>query len=143
MSKTLYLDPVKTAELEPSEGDERNASWISPFEIPRAILVHCETDFRDIRAITFKYIGSEKGTEWAELDARVDPPVHVRNGQFSHKIMELTFGHPISLKELSSLGARLKAKSRMFNVGATRFNYQMIGSIFEDWDDAVEPMKAP
>jgi hypothetical protein len=46
--------------------------------------------------------------------------------------MELTFGYPISIRELRSLGTRLKAMARMFNAGAARFNYQMIGAIFEN-----------
>ena len=43
MSKTIDLDPTKTADLEPFEGDERNGFWISPFEVPRKIFLTCRS----------------------------------------------------------------------------------------------------
>jgi hypothetical protein len=132
MSNTIYLDPSKTAELEPSEGDDRNGYWISPFEVPKSFYLHCETGFKDVRAVSFKYAGGENGKDWTNLDDRTDPSVWIRSGQSSRKILELTFAYPISLEELVSVGERLGERARTFRRLATRFNYQMIAAIFQN-----------
>jgi hypothetical protein len=142
MSKTIYLDPSKTAELEPSEGDERNGFWISPFEVPKAIYLRCETDFADVRSVRFEYSGGETGDVWMDLDERSDPPVTVRRGRSSQKIMELTFGHPISAEQFKSIGARLKTQAQVFKSLAARFNYQMVAGIFQNWAKMVEPLES-
>jgi hypothetical protein len=141
MSNTIYLDRNKTADLEPSEGDERNGFWISPFEVPKSFFLHCETGFKDIRAVTFKYPGGETGRDWASLDDRNDPAVLVRSGQQSQKILELTFARPISLEQLRSVGERLRIRARGFRVLATQFNYKMIAAIFQNWESAVDPIE--
>jgi hypothetical protein len=140
MSKTIYLDPLKTAPFEPSEGDERNGFWISPFEVPKAIFLRCETGFTDVRAANFKYSGGETGEEWTALDDRSDPPITVRCGRYSSKILELTFGHPISVDQFRSIGERLKVRAQTFKMIATRFNYQMIAAILQNWQKVVEPI---
>ncbi len=92
MSKTIYLDPSKTADFEPSEGDARNGFWISPFEVPTSIYLRCESGFTDVRAVNFEYSGGETGDLWAELDDRDDPPIAVLRGRYSQKILQLTSG---------------------------------------------------
>jgi hypothetical protein len=142
MSKTIYLDPSKTAEFEPSEGDARNGFWISPFEVPKSIFLHCDTGFGDVRAVTFTYTGGETGDTWTDLDDRDDPPILVRRGRSSQKILELTFGRPVSIDQFRSIGDRLKMQAPTFQVLAARFNYQMVAAIFQNWREMVEPLKA-
>jgi hypothetical protein len=140
MSKTIELDPRKTGPLEPSEGDDRNGSWISPFEIPRRIFLHCGSGFRNILAVRFEYAGGETGDTRRDLDDSNDPDVLIRFGRYSGKILELSFGRPISLGELASIGERLKQSSVTFKMNATTLNYRMIAAIFQDWNNVVEPI---
>jgi hypothetical protein len=140
MSRTINLDPSKTAELEPSEGDDRNGFWISPFEVPKSIYLHCQTGFTDVRAVTFAYTGGEEGDAWADLDERSDPAIKVRRGQYSQKILQLTFGVPVSVDQLQAIGDRLRLRAKTFKVLAARFNYQMIAAIFQNWQKMVEPI---
>jgi hypothetical protein len=138
MSKTIYLDPSKTAELEPSEGDDRNGFWISPFEVPRAIYLHCDTGFTDVRAARFAYSGGETGDRWTNLDERDDPPILVRRGRSSEKILELTFGRPVSVSQFNGIGERLRTQAATFKMLAARFNYQMVAAILQNWKLMVE-----
>jgi hypothetical protein len=140
MSETIYLDPTKTADLEPEEGDRRNGFWISPFEVPNAIYLKCETGFTDVRAVKFEYTGGETGKDWSDLDERDDPPILVRRGRSSHKILELTFGTPVSVEQFSAVGERLKTQAKTFKIFAARFNYQMVAAIFQNWQKFVEPI---
>jgi hypothetical protein len=71
------------------------------------------------------------------LDERDDPPILVRYGRHSGKILELTFGHAIPLDSLPSVGERLKLRARSKMI-ATRFNYEMIAAIFQNWSDLTE-----
>jgi hypothetical protein len=66
----------------------------------------------------------------------LDP--RIRSGQSSRKILELTFAYPISLEELVSVGERLGERARTFRMLATRFNYQMIAAIFQNWQAMVD-----
>jgi len=137
MNGTIYLDPKKMAPLEPSQRDERNESWISPFEIPKSAHLFCEAGFADIRAVRFEYSGGETGESRMPLDERDDPAILVRYGRHSGKILELTFGRAIPLASLPSVGERLKLRARSKMI-ATRFNYEMIAAIFENWSDLTE-----
>jgi hypothetical protein len=139
MSKTIELDPQRTAPLEPSEGDNRNGFWISPFEVPKKIFLNCGSGFSDILSARFEYAGSETGNTRFELDSRSDPAVLVRSGGYTGKILELTFGRPISLGELARIGDRLLERSATFKMKATTFNYRMIAAIFRDWEKVVQP----
>jgi len=140
MNTIIDLDPRRTAGLEPSDGDDRNGFWISPFEVPRKIFLHCAPGFRDIMAVRFEYAGGETGNARRNLDDRNDPDVLIRSGQSTGKILDLTFGRPISLGELAGVGERLERDSGSFKMKATTFNYRIIASIFQDWLNVVKPI---
>ena len=138
MSTTFYLDPRKTAPLEPSEGDERNRSWISPFDVPKSIWLYCDPGFSDVRGVRFDYTGGETGDSWEPLDDRDDPPVTIRPGRHTGKILELTFGRPIAIEDLPGVAERLKLRAVDSRALATRFNYKMISAIFQNWSTVVD-----
>jgi hypothetical protein len=139
MSKTVELDPRETALREPFEGDDdRNRFWISPFEVPRRIFLNGRSGFKDIHTIQFDYAGGETGDKRSELDDRDDPPVQVRSGQHTGKILEWNFGRPVSLDEFASISERLMESAASFKVKATTFNYRMIAAILRDWDKVVQ-----
>src|SRR5262249_19537124 len=94
--------------------------------------------FSDIRTVQFDYSGGETGDSWISLDAREDPPIMVRFGRFTGKILELTFGRAISIGELPAIGERLSQCARGTSRMATRFNYQMIAAILQNWIKVVE-----
>jgi hypothetical protein len=90
--------------------------------------------------VTFKYSGGETGDVWVALDERTDPPILVRYGKHSQKILQLTFGDPVSVDQFKSVGERLKLQAKDFKVLAARFNYQMIAAILQNWRSMVEPL---
>jgi hypothetical protein len=144
MSNTAFaLDPQTTARYEQSEGaegDDRNAFWISPFEIPQQIFLDCGSGLSEIRSARFVYPGGETGEAQRRLDSRNDPEVEVLAGRHSGKVLELTFAPPISLDGLARIGERLLQKSGVFKMKATTFNYRMIAAILRDWNNAVQPL---
>jgi hypothetical protein len=140
MTGSIYLNRSKTSQWEPSEGDDKNGSWISPFEVPRSIHLTSDPRFNCIRVVEFRYSGGETGNRREVLDDSDRPSVLIRSGRHSGKILELAFAYPISLDGLPSIGERLKKKSRTCSQMATRFNYQMVASIFQNWNEAVDPV---
>jgi hypothetical protein len=139
-NNVIELDPLRTAPLEPSDGDDRNGFWISPFEVPRKIFLHCGSGRSDILSVRFDYPGGETGDTRGDLDSRNDPEVLIRSGRYTGKILELNFGRPISMGELASIGERLLERSVFFKMKATTFNYRMIAAIFRDWNNVVQPI---
>lgn len=141
MSQSIALDPERMAPLEPSENEGPYTTWmISPFEVPKRLDLQCGTGFSDIRSIRFEYTGGETGEDWTPLDDRTDPDAVVRYARETRKILEMTFGRPISLEELPGIGERLMRRSTAFRKMATAFNYRMIGAIFQNWKEAVQPI---
>ena len=138
MSTTFYLDSDKTAPLEPWEGDERNGSWISPTEVPRTIALDGDPELSDIRGIRFDYTSGETGDTWEPLDDRDNPPVTIRPGGDTRKILEMTFGHPIAIDDLPGIAERLERRVPGFRKLVTTFNYQMIAAIFQNWSTVAD-----
>lgn len=137
MSKSIYLDPEKTALLEPFEGDIHNGSWISPFGVPRRILVWNSSIDGLFRTIRFEYSGGESGSLRASLDEETSPSIQILSGHLSGKIIELNFDPPINEGSFPFVAERLRRRSSGFKVLASKFNYLMIASIFDRWSELV------
>jgi hypothetical protein len=137
MDRTIHLDPDLIRPLEPSEGDARNGSWISPFDVPGR--VHFRGPDDAIRAVGLGYPGGETGDDRVDLDGRDDPPIVARIGRHSGKILELSFGRPIALSDLPAVGARIADRAPTQARLAARFNFRLVGDIFRSWPDVVGP----
>jgi hypothetical protein len=136
MIRSIYLDRKKTAPLEPSEGDERNGSWISSFDVPQSIKIWGERE--SFSTIWFDYLGGETGDDRRPLDDQEDPSIQVRAGRHTGKILELNFGRSISQSDLPSIGERIAIQAELNRPLATKFNYLMISSIICHWVEVVE-----
>jgi hypothetical protein len=139
MSDLVYLDPAKVARYEPSEGDDRDGWWISPFDVPKYI--QTTVDEGDlIRVIRFDYTGGETGDprKRQTLDDENDPEILVFVGRYSGKILEMNFGRPIPFSELPAIGERLIRQAKNVHVLSTRFNYLMISNILKHWSEVID-----
>jgi hypothetical protein len=52
--------------------------------------------------------------------------------------MELNFGPAIDVSELAGVAMRLGRRASTLPALATRFNYQMIASIFSNWSGLID-----
>jgi hypothetical protein len=142
MSELLYLDPAKVARYEPSEGDERDGWWISPFDVPKYIQMTVD-EHGLIRVIRFDYTGGETGDSRKRqaLDDEGNPDVLVLVGRYSGKILEMNFGRPISFSDMPAIGERVVRQAHCATVRATRFNYALIADILKHWSEVVDRVK--
>jgi hypothetical protein len=143
MSAPIYINPEKRAPFDPSIGDSRNSSWISPTDVPQRIFLKCDPGMSQIRFARFEYPVDEEQSEPTDLDERDDPPIRIRQGKYSGKLIEMTFGRPIAQSDLPRIAERLEKQASGIRVMSTMFNYQMIARILAHLLEVTESTEKP
>jgi hypothetical protein len=128
MTTDIFLDPEQVNELEPFEGDERNKVMLSPFAIPRSVVVEF-LDRDSLSLIRFRYSGGETAAAAEPLDTRTDPVVTVRTSLPTEKVLELAFSPPAKASDLKAVSERLEARARGIPSNAKRLSYRLTASI--------------
>jgi hypothetical protein len=143
MSEAIYLEPDKVAGLEPSEGDARNLTMLSPFAVPNAAILDISEDGLWLAGLIFKYSGGETGAPPDPLDDLDDPRVTISTGRHTHKILELRFSPPLGrpsldvAADLRRVAQRLTTRADTISRPAQRLSYIMISRIIEAWSDVI------
>ena len=137
MNNYISLNQSVMSDLEPSEGDDMNGNWISPFGVPKGIQIWND-DHGNMRCVKFEYSGGEIGDSWEPLDDRDDPPVRVCVARHTKKIIQVIFGHTINERDFPRIAERLNQKAKSIKAIEEKFNHVMISKIFENWNLVAE-----
>ncbi len=133
---TRYYSRDEVAEFETHEGDDRQQAWLSPYAIPGKLTVAGDAD--GLR-IDIHYYGEEPGGELQPLGDAHSPPVSVRLGRYTRKVMEVRIPAPAvspagATELLRSVGDRFLALATPVRREhpAERLSLHLVGNLLRD-----------
>lgn len=131
MTQQIFLDPEEVANLEPSEGDERHRIWLSPFAVPRAVSAQHDAVANSFQ-IGFEYAAQESSGLPELLDEpKGEPPVLVRLGIHTQKVVEVKVAPFDGPSNLTRLATRFRQAAAKAQSPARRLSYLMTAAILD------------